>query len=127
MGRAVAPHIYRAGAVDGRQGFDGLYAAVSLTHSGEGVIVTDPLSITLLYRSETDDFVAFASSAGLAPRFAAPPGCEPQRDSLGVAWLPLLGYIVGDRTGFASNERGSARRSRRDRPELGLACATRER
>jgi hypothetical protein len=98
----------RDGIVDTCQRFDGVYTAVSLTTSGEGTgegtIVNDPLSIALLYRSETDDFVAFSSAASLAARVAAPPGREPDRDPFGVAWLPFLGNIVGDRTGYENTK-----------------------
>ncbi len=90
----------RNGVVDTGQRFDGIYTAVSLASSGEGTIVNDPLSIALLYRAETDDFVAFSSTANLAARVAAPPGREPDRDPFGVAWLPFLGNIVGDSTGY---------------------------
>jgi hypothetical protein len=82
------------------QEFDGIYAAASISSSGTGAVVTDALSVALLYRTETDDFVAFSTSARLAARVGAPPDRKPQRDPLTVAWLPLLGYVVGDGTGF---------------------------
>lgn len=84
------------------QPLGGIYTAVSLAPDGTGTIVTDPLSIAMLYRAETDDVVAYATSARLAARLAAGPDVEPDRDPLSVAWLPFLGWIVGDRTGYAS-------------------------
>jgi hypothetical protein len=87
--------------VESGQPFDGLYTVASLTASGTGVITTDPCSVAMLYRAENDDVVAFATAAGVAARVASIPGHEPDRDALGTAWLPLLGYFVGDRTGFA--------------------------
>jgi hypothetical protein len=85
------------------QDLDGVYAAVSITNAGAGSIVTDPLSVAMIYRAETDDFVAYSTSARLAARVTAPPGQEPERDLMGVAWLPFLGWIVGDRTGYVSS------------------------
>jgi hypothetical protein len=90
--------------VESGQPFDGLYTAASFSASGTGVIVTDPCSVAMLYRAESDDVVAFATAAGLAARVASPPGHEPDRDLLGTAWLPLLGYFVGDRTGFVGTK-----------------------
>jgi hypothetical protein len=80
----------------------GIFAAVSLSHDGRGSVATDPLSVAVLYRSETDDCVAFASSPALAARVAAEPNAEPDRDPLCSAWLALLGWLVGDRTGFTA-------------------------
>jgi hypothetical protein len=88
--------------VDAHQELDGVYAGVSITRAGTGRIVNDPLSIAMIYRAETDDFVAYSTSPRLAARVAAVPGQEPDRDPLGVAWLPFLGWIVGDRTGYVS-------------------------
>jgi hypothetical protein len=65
-------------------------------------VATDPLSVAVLYRSETDDCVAFASSPALAARAATDPSAEPDRDPLCSAWLPFLGWLVGDRTGFTA-------------------------
>ena len=88
--------------VDPGQQLDGIFAAVSVTKAGTGRIVTDPFSIAVLYRAETDDFVAFSTTPRLAARVTAAPNQEPDRDPLGVAWLPFLGWVVGDRTGFVS-------------------------
>jgi hypothetical protein len=96
----LACHSRTHSLVESGQPFDGLYTAASLSASGAGVIVTDPCSVAMLYRAENDDVVAFATSAGLAARVTSTPGHEPDRDPLGTAWLPLLGYFVGDRTGF---------------------------
>ncbi|HKA84201.1 MAG TPA: hypothetical protein VKD21_10085 [Acidimicrobiales bacterium] len=80
----------------------GVFAAVSLSEGGRGSVATDPLSVAVLYRSETDDCVAFASSPALAARVAAEPDAEPDRDPLCSAWLTWLGWLVGDRTGFTA-------------------------
>jgi hypothetical protein len=80
----------------------GVFAAVSLSLDGRGSVVTDPLSVAVLYRSETDDCIAFASSPALAARAATGPSAQPDRDPLGAAWLPFLGWLVGDRTGFTA-------------------------
>jgi hypothetical protein len=98
----LAAHWRTHPMVDERQGLDGVYAAVSIAKSGVGKIVTDPLSVAMIYRAETDDLVAYATSARLAARITAPHGQDPERDSMGVAWLPFLGWLVGDRTGYAS-------------------------
>jgi hypothetical protein len=88
--------------VDERQALDGVYAAVSIANTGAGRIVSDPLSVAMIYRAETDDLVAYSTSARIAARVAAPSGHEPERDPMAVAWLPFHGWIVGDRTGYAS-------------------------
>jgi hypothetical protein len=80
----------------------GIFAAVSLSQDGRGSVATDPLSVAILYRSETDDCVTFATSPALAARAATEPGAEPDRDRLCTAWLPFLGWVVGDRTGFTA-------------------------
>ena len=65
------------------QPFDGLYTAVSVSTSGTGVIVTDPCSLAMLYRSENDDFVAFATAASLAARVVS----MPRRDPSAMPWV----------------------------------------
>jgi hypothetical protein len=100
----LACYSRRHSLVDCGQPFDGLYTGASISASGTGVIVTDPCSVAMLYRAESDDVVAFATAAGLAARAASTPGHEPDRDPLGTAWLPLLGYFVGDRTGFVGTD-----------------------
>jgi hypothetical protein len=100
--RQLERHWQSHPVVDAGQPFEGVFTAVSIAESGDGVIITDPLAIAMLHWAETDDFVAVASSAALAARVTAPPGGEPERDRLGVAWLPYLGYLIGDRTGFTS-------------------------
>jgi hypothetical protein len=87
---------------DSGQPLDGVYTGVSIAGTGAGRMVTDPLSIAMIYRAETDDFVAYSTSPRLSARVAAGPAQEPERDPLGVAWLPFLGWLVGDRTGYAS-------------------------
>jgi hypothetical protein len=84
------------------QPLGGVYAAVSITKGGTGAIVTDPLSVSIVYTAETDDFVAYSTSAHVAARTLTAAGQEPERDALAAAWLPFLGWIVGDRTGFTS-------------------------
>jgi hypothetical protein len=86
--------------VDSRQALGGIYAGVSIGKAGIGTIVTDPLTIGVLYRAETNDFIAYSTAVRLAARATTPQGREPERDPLGVAWLPLLGWLIGDRTGF---------------------------
>ena len=88
------------GTFERGQPFDGVFTAISLRCTGTGALVTDPLSIAMLYRAETADFVAYSSASQLAARVTAPEGREPARDPLGVAWLPFLAYLIGDRTGF---------------------------
>jgi hypothetical protein len=87
--------------VDTQQALGGIYAAVSITAKGVGRIVTDPLSIAIVYRAEADDVVVYSTSPRLAARVAAAPG-EPARDPRGLAWLPFLGWMIGDRTGYLS-------------------------
>jgi hypothetical protein len=84
------------------QELDGLYTAVSLSTTGEGHLTTDPLSVAMLYRAETPDFVVYSSRASLAARVAAPEGQEPERDPFGVGWLTFFGYVVSNQTGFAN-------------------------
>jgi hypothetical protein len=86
-----------------QQVLGGIYAAVSITRNGVGKIVSDPLSIAIVYRAESDDLVVYSTSARLAARVAATPN-EPQRDPRGIAWLPFLGWMIGDRTGYVSTE-----------------------
>ena len=82
------------------QDLDGIYTALSLSTSGEGTLTTDPLSIAMLYRAETAEFVVYSSRAALAARVASLPGKEPQRDPFGVGWLVFCDNLVGERTGF---------------------------
>jgi hypothetical protein len=84
------------------QDLDGIYTALSLSTSGEGTLTTDPLSIAMLYRAETTEFVVYSSRAALAARVASPPGQEPQRDPLGVAWLAFWDNPVGEQTSFVN-------------------------
>lgn len=98
----LASHWRTHPMVDTQQPLGGIHAAVSITRSGSGTIVTDPLSVAMIYRAETDDVVVFSTSVRLAAHVAAAPGTEPERDAAGVAWLPLLGWTVGERTGFTS-------------------------
>jgi hypothetical protein len=87
--------------VDEKQVLGGIYSAVSITRNGTGRIVSDPLSIAMIYRAENDDVVVYSTSARLAARVSAYPD-EPQRDPWGIAWLPFLGWMIGDRTGYVS-------------------------
>ena len=86
--------------VDAGQPLDGIFTAASIAGTGVGRVISDPLSVAMLYRAETDDFVAVATSARLAARIAAGDNREPVRDAEAVAWLTYIGNIVGDRTGF---------------------------
>ncbi len=83
------------------QDLDGIYTALSLSTSGIGAVRTDPLSLAMLYRAESVDFVAYSSRAALAARAATPNG-EPDRDPWGVGWLPYLSYLAGPQTGYAN-------------------------
>ena len=85
----------------GVQDLDGIYTALSLSTSGIGAVRTDPLSLAMLYRAETVDFVAYSFRAALAAR-AASPNDEPDRDPWGVGWLPYLSYLAGPQTGYAN-------------------------
>lgn len=97
----LARHWCEYPVVDENQMLGGIYAAVSISRGGSGHIVSDPLSIAMIYRAESDDVVVYSTSARLAARVAACPD-EPGRDPYGVAWLPLLGWMIGDRTGYVS-------------------------
>lgn len=98
----LARHWRHHSIVDGGQPLGGIHAAVAITRAGTGTIVTDPLSIAMIYRAESDDVVAFSTSARLAAHVVGAAGGPPRRDALAVAWLPLLGWMVGDRTGYES-------------------------
>ena len=99
----LADHWRTHPVVDEEQALGGIYVAVSITPTGMGKIVSDPLSIALLYRAESDDVVVYSTSSRLAARVAAYPQ-EPQRDSRGIAWLPFLGWMIGEATGYVSTQ-----------------------
>jgi hypothetical protein len=99
----LAEHWHTHSPIDERQVLGGIYAAVSIAKNGVGRVVSDPLSIAMVYRAETDDFVAYSTSARLAASVAAAPN-EPQRDPRGIAWLPFLGWMIGDRTGYVTTQ-----------------------
>ncbi len=96
----LADHLAMNAVDFGGQPFEGVFAAVRMDASGVGFLFTDPLGVAMLYRAESDELVAFSSSAALAAHAVRPDGAYPERDPLAVAWLPHLGYFVGDRTGF---------------------------
>ena len=99
----LADHWRTHPVVNEEQALSGIYAATSITPAGVGKIVADPLSIAMLYRAESDDVVVYATSSRLAARVAACPQ-EPQRDPRGIAWLPFLGWMIGERTGYVSTQ-----------------------
>ena len=109
------------------QDLDGLYTAVSLSTTGEGHLTTDPLSVAMLYRAETADFVAYSSRATLAARVAAPAGQEPGARSVRRRLADVLRLRRLQPDGLHRHRRASARSDGRRPSELGFARACLER
>jgi hypothetical protein len=81
------------------QPFDGIFTMASLHRDGTGELTTDPLSIAMIYRAESNDLIAYSTRPGLAARAAAG-GARPARDPWGCGWMMFAGHVFGDRTGF---------------------------
>ena len=82
----------------------GIYSAVHLSSEGPGFVVSDPFSVGLLYRSETNDALVISNRTALAARAVTRSGQRPLRDALTCAWLPYFGHLVGEGTGFVAVE-----------------------
>jgi hypothetical protein len=81
--------------------FGGVYTALELPRLGRGFVLTDPFGGGVLYMGSNERLVAIANRAALVARVTARPGERPARDVEGIGWLPFIGYIAGDSTGFA--------------------------
>ncbi len=85
---------------DHAEGLAGVYSMVTLDADGRGWALSDPLGLRTLYVGETDDYTVCSSRADAAAWALDPTAARPAVDPLGTAWLPYVGYMVGDRTGF---------------------------
>lgn len=78
----------------------GIYTAVSLPVDGVGYVVSDFLSLGILYMAETADAIIVSTRASLAARAVTPPGMLATRDAFGVCWLPVTIQTRTRNTGF---------------------------
>jgi hypothetical protein len=81
-------------------GLNGIYAVVSVSTEGSGLVVSDPLGLCVLYIGETSEVAVISNRASLAAKLISSRNKEPERDPIGTGWLTYFGSIVGDTTGF---------------------------
>lgn len=79
----------------------GVYSMFTFDDDGRGWLLSDPLGLAAIYTGETADVSVYASRADAAA-WAIGPHLKPERDPVGVCWLPYVGYMMGDRTGFTA-------------------------
>ena len=84
----------------GGERLGGIYSALSINRDGVGAVMTDPLSLAVLYRAENDDVTVISNNARLAATMAAAGGPAPERDPMAAAWLVHFSYMVGPATTF---------------------------
>jgi hypothetical protein len=77
----------------------GVFTAISLDADGKGIVTSDSLGTSLMYRAQVNDVSVVSSRARLVARICA--GGKPSRDPLGAGWLPYCGFPMGSRTGYA--------------------------
>ena len=76
----------------------GVFTAISLDADGNGFVANDVLGTSLIYRAQAGTTTVVSSHARLVARICAQG--RPQRDLLGVGWLPFCGFPMASRTGY---------------------------
>jgi hypothetical protein len=76
----------------------GVFTAISLDAEGHGIVTSDSLATSLIYRAQVDDISVVSSRARLVAGICAEG--KPRRDPLGAGWLPFCGFPMGSRTGY---------------------------
>ncbi|MBI4728922.1 MAG: hypothetical protein HY775_05395 [Acidobacteria bacterium] len=87
----------RRGPLECLEDLVGIHTTCRLACDGEGTIVSDPWGIGTLFWAEDGDVVAVSNRTTLAARAVS---ARPERDPLGMGWLPFVGYIIGSSTGL---------------------------
>jgi len=80
----------------------GVFTAISLDADGKGIVASDSLGTSLIYRAQVGDISVVSSRARLIARICA--DGETSRDPLGAGWLPFCGFPMGSRTGYEGVE-----------------------
>lgn len=82
----------------------GLYAGIAADTDGNGIAITDPLSLRFLYRSRGSTWTVISSNPHLAAWCAVDPTARPERDALSVCSLAATGYRLIPFVGYEGVE-----------------------
>ena len=81
-------------------GLSGVFSAVHVDADGSGLLVSDPLGFSLVYRATGDGVTVYGNRSPVCARLHAGPQEAPRRSAEGAGWMAFAGDYLDDVTAF---------------------------